>query len=163
MRLPPAIARQQVKQAARSSRSAIAARRKLDLVAVVLIGYQDMAPRHFGDNQGERPVRVHVSRDPKALVAKLAREHPRHALVILDLVWCDSEAHAERLRHELDAQLLGTGDAHRLAYAWRDMPEPEIAWPIMLADALRQIRARERIVIYSHEQAQQRIKKEQFR
>ena len=163
MRLPPAIARKQTRQVARSTRSEIAAKKKLDLVAVVLVGYAEMAPRGFGDNQGERPVRVHTTRDPVALVADLAREHPRHRLVLLEHVWCDSEAHAKRLRAALDQQLLGDEDAHRLAYAWRDMPEPDLAWPIMLADALRSVRSTERIKVYDLEGVRSLIRSEQYR
>jgi hypothetical protein len=106
---------------------------------------------------------VHTSRDPKELLAKLAPEHPLHRLVIIDLVWCETEAHARRIKTRLDVSLLGDDQQNRLQWSWRDMPEPSLAWPILLNEAIMSIMEQEQIEVFDDDERRQRIERAKYR
>jgi hypothetical protein len=131
----------------------------LEWVAVCLIGYAERVPRHFGDNQGVLPCRVAVTNNPKKVATRPDLESPLHEIKVLELVWCPSDRHAKRLKEKLDTLLLGTADNELgLRHGWRDLDnEVAIVWPILLAEALRDIRRREEIDVYSDEERLEKI------
>lgn len=121
------------------TRSFLEAEKRLDFWAVVLLGPDRRIPRHFGDNQGSWPVRVGTTRDPKAYAERVDYEAGHtHSYVPLDWAWTLSHRHALRLKARLDELLLGTDERNRLRHAWRDITDPAVDWPILLADAISQ-------------------------
>lgn len=132
---------------------------ELDHVAVCLIGYAEPVPYRLGSNDVRQPVRVVVTRDPASAAKRPDAEQPLHELVVLDYVWTDSDAHARRLKAALDAALIGEDpDLTKLRHAWRDCPEPGIAWSVLLGEALRSIRAGgEQIEVFGEDTRRWRI------
>lgn len=141
-----------------------AAAKRLDLVAVCMIGTKNKVPFALGDHEGGWTVRVAITRKPDSLCRDVDINQPLHETHILGMVWCRTEAHAQRLKAALDRQLLiedevgadGHGLGHnggpplditnprRLRYAWRKLEnEPEFAWVFLLQDALADVRTRE--------------------
>lgn len=120
------------------------AEKELDFVAVCLVGYKSRVPRYFGDNMGVQPVHVVTSRDPKNAHKREDLAQPLHELVTLRYVYTISEAHAARLKAEIDRLLLGD-DGARLRKSWRHFEiefGPEVdntAWEIILECAERAI------------------------
>lgn len=138
--------------------------KRLDLVAVCMVGTKDRIPFSLGDTEGAWTVSVRTTRKPDALCKDVDLNQPLHPTHILGLVWCRTEAHALRLKAALDKQLLiedviiddGHNFGHnggppldsvnprRLRYGWRKLEnEPEFAWQFLLQDALNDIRERE--------------------
>jgi hypothetical protein len=132
---------------------------RLEFVAVCMIGYTERVPRRFGDNAGAWPVRIATTVKPKAVATRPDLESPLWEIKVLELVWCESDAHAKRLKARLDTLLLGTSqDCRELRHGWRDLPaEPAVVWPVILEEALADIRRREQIVVYSEEQRLERV------
>ena len=135
------------------------AEKELDYVAVCLIGHGEPVPRWFGDNKGACPVEVCYSRNPENAAKVGDRWQTIHRMEVLRWVWTPSEAHAKRLKAALDVCLLGEDpDGRRLRNNFRDVPEWEIAWPLLLQDALETLRRRgETIETFSDEMKVHRV------
>lgn len=135
--------------------------RALDYVAVCLVGHREPVPVAVGSNATKFPVRVATSRDPAAAAKRADMEQPIHALETLAYVWTASEAHARRLKAALDARILGDDpDMTQLRHNWRDMPAWEVAWPILLNEAIADLRAGgETIEAFSEDIRIQRVRR----
>lgn len=131
----------------------------LDFVAVCMIGYPERVPRRFGDNGGAWPVRISTTNKPARVAARPDIESPLWEIKLLEFVWTPSDRHAKRLKEKLDTLLLGTTENMRgLRHGWRDLDaEPEIVWPILLEQALRDIRRREEFEIFTEEQRLEKV------
>ncbi len=79
--------------------------------------------------------------------------------MLLAHVWTSNDAFARRLKSALDTRVLGDDpDMVALRHAWRDLPEWEVAWPILLNDAVRDLRENgDRIELMSEDIRIQRI------
>lgn len=143
----------------RSTRAFREAQKALDFVAVCLIGFEGPAPAHVGDNRGRWPVRLAISRTPTDIAKKPDIESPLFPIVLLAHVWVESEAHARRLKGHLDELLLGEQPAEvELRHAWKDCPDPAVAWPILLEEARRMAGdRRETIEIFGERERLHRI------
>jgi len=128
----------------------------LDFVAVCMVGTEGAKPRDFGDNRGAWPIRISTTKDPKSIAKKTDIESPLWPIIPLEYVWTESEQHAKRLKTQLDILLLGNGD-NALRHAWKHADDPVLAWPILLAQALDLIRAREEFEVFDEEERQRRI------
>lgn len=135
------------------------AEKDLDYVAVCLVGYREPVPVKLGSNATACPVEVTYSRDPENAAKVKDRSQPIHQMEVLRWVWTPSEAHAKRLKAALDTCLLGEDpDMRRMRNGFRDVPEWEIAWPILLGDALETLRQRgETIETFSDEMKIHRV------
>lgn len=123
------------------------AERELDYVAVCLIGTSEPVPLKVGSNATAWPVEVVWSRDPESAAKTKDRAQWVHEVKVLRWVWTASEAHAKRLKAALDVCLLGEDPGmRRMRNAFRDVPEWEIAWPILLDQAVRDLRAKGEII-----------------
>ena len=117
------------------------------IIAVCLVGYKTRVPRYFGDNMGVQPVHIVVSGDPRNAHKREDLAQPLHELVTLRYVYTTSEAHAARLKVEIDRLLLGD-DSARLRKSWRHFdvefgPNADnTAWEIILDCACRKIQSR---------------------
>ncbi len=160
------------------TRAEKAAKAYLDFTAVCLVGYAERVPRAFGDLDGCWPVRVTTTAKPRQITKKSDLEQPLYGIYILGLVWCETDAHAKRLKASLDRQLLGEdrvqapGYLHnggppmeeavnprRLRHGWRSLEdEPDLAWPLLLLESLREIRKREWIDVFDEDERQRRIR-----
>lgn len=118
------------------------ASRSVEHVAVCLIGYPHPVPRDFGDNQGAWPVRVSTTAKPRDVASKPDLESPLHQVKVLEMVWTPSDRHAKRLKAKLDELLLGSSEDARLRHGWRNVDDPAVIWPILLDQAVREIRDR---------------------
>lgn len=113
----------------------------LKLCAVVLVGHKYPTPK-FNGNGTETPVFVAYGKDPEDAAKKTQlenhfRQSPR---IPLAWVWTRSEAHAKRLKTALDERILGNDPAMvELNGKWRDLPEWEVKWNELLADAFREV------------------------
>lgn len=139
----------------RASKQFRQAEKELDHVAVCMIGYGQPAPAHFGDNRGRWPVRIAISRDPWSIAKKPDLESPMFGIVVLQYVWTESESHARRLRTLLEQALVGQSDDVELRHAWKDCSDPHVAWPILLAEALRS--STERIDVFGEDDRLRRV------
>ena len=140
-----------------SSAAFKAAEEKLEFWAVVLIGTLGRVPKAFGDNYGWWPGRVGITRDPKEYARRIDLEQS-HEHVALEVVWTESHRHALRLKAKLDVLLLGEAEINRIRHGWRDLDDPEITWPILLGQALDEIReCGEAVEVFSSEMRLQRI------
>lgn len=141
------------------SRAFQAASATLEFVAVCLIGFGERVPRRFGDNSGAHPVRVATTNKPAKVAVRPDLESPLWEIKLLEFVWTPSDMHAKRLKGKLDTLLLGTSTNERgLRHGWRDLDtEPAIVWPILLAEALRDIRRREAFEIFTEEQRLEKV------
>lgn len=135
------------------SKAFLAAEKKLGHVAVCLIGPSSPLPDWDGGNALRWPVALRAHKDPSKAAQRTNSEHwakrkgDDAPVVTLAHVWTESEVHATRLKTELYARLLGEDEAmRRLNAAWVDLPEWEVAWPLLLGDALSEIRARRETV-----------------
>ncbi len=156
-----------------------AAVKKLDLVAVCMIGTKNRVPFALGDHEGGWTVRVAITRKPDSLCRDVDINQPLHETHILGMVWCRTEAHAQRLKSALDRQLLIEDEAdeayrhnggppldqpvnpRRLRYAWRKLEnEPEFAWSFLLQDALDDVRARETLDVIDDAERERLIRVE---
>lgn len=135
------------------------AERELDYVAVCLVGYREPVPLKLGSNATACPVEVVWSRDPENAAKTKDRAQPIHKMEVLRWVWTPSEAHAKRLKAALDTCLLGDDpDMRRMRNGFRDVPEWEVAWPILLQEAVETLRRRrETIETFSDEMKVHRI------
>jgi len=124
------------------TREAVAAAEELDHVAVCLIGYERPVPIEIGSNRVASPVAVVWSRDPISAADARDRGNPLHRMVTLRYVWTASLQQAKRLKAALDVRILGDDpQMTALRRDFRDLPEWEIAWDILLNDALGDLRA----------------------
>jgi len=136
------------------------AKRSAPYAAVCLIGYEGRVARHVGDNRGGWPVRVVTSTKPHLVAARSDIESPYHHVRVLELVWTETEAHAHRLKSTMDELLLGKSSySTRLRHGWRDIEhEPAIIWPILLAEALRELQAqRMQIDVFDSAEYERRV------
>lgn len=135
---------------------------KLSHVAVCLIGYEGRVARHAGDNYGVWPIRVATTTKPKDIAKRADLENPVHKVRVHDLVWTESEAHAKRLKAQLDKLLLGVGEeSAALRHNWRDCDsEPCVVWVILLEEALREMRKKERVEVFDEEERLRRVEAE---
>lgn len=135
------------------------AERELDYVAVCLVGYRNPVPIKIGSNATACPVEVSYSRNPTNAAKVGDRWQPIHQMEVLRWVWTPSEAHAKRLKAALDTCLLGDDpDMRRMRNGFRDIPEWEVAWPILLQEAVETLRRRgETVETFSDEMKVHRI------
>lgn len=134
------------------------AEKELDFWSVMLIGPAQRVPRHFGDNQGVRDVRVVATSDPKAYLKRCNVEHGVWPRKILAITWTLSGRHAARLKDKLDGMLLGEADKNRLLQGWRDLEDDvDIVWPILLRQAVSEINEREHIEVFGEDEKVERI------
>lgn len=148
----------------RASEAVRRARASLDHVMVCLIGYERPMPMTFGDNQGAIPVRVHTTKpgNYRALMKKLQAEQPMCRLTRWGYVWVGSDQHAKRLKARLDVGLLGSGGRELLEH-WKDLADPVLFWPILLDQAVQEIRAGgERIEFYDDSEVERAMKSKAF-
>lgn len=124
------------------------AKRDAPYTAVCLIGYEGRVARFAGDNMGGWPVRIVTSTRPHYVAKQSDLQSPYHRVRVLELVWTDTAAHAKRLKAAIDGLLLGHSNySTKLRHGWRDVEhEPEIIWPILLAEALRNLAAKRETV-----------------
>lgn len=122
----------------------------LDWVAVCLVGYEGPAPVRIGSNATQWPVYIATGSDVSTVAYQADLRSPQHKVVVLEHVWTVSDAHARRLKAALDMALLGAdAEMVRLRHAWRDLPEPKMAWGELLQDAVHVIEHRgERIDVF---------------
>jgi len=164
----------------RSERRAI---ERLEFVAVCLVGYSERVPTKFGQElkDGAWPVRVATTTKPRTITKNDDLGQPLFGLQVLQMVWTASDAHAKRLKAALDAQLLGedrlpsgythnggppieTDNPRRLRHNWRSLEhEPDLAWPFLLMESLREIRKYEHFEVFDDDERQRRIKQEMLR
>ena len=124
-----------------------AAEAELDYVAVCLIGYTRPVPIEIGSNRTASPVAVVWSRDPAKAAETRDRGNPLHEMVTLRHVWTTSLPAAKRLKSALDVRILGNDpDMVALRKDFRDLPEWEVAWDILLMDALDDLRANGEVI-----------------
>jgi hypothetical protein len=71
-----------------------------------MIGMKQRVPRAFGDNAGVWPVRLMTTKSPKDVHKKPDAEQaiPGHDIVVLNLVWTESDMHAKRLKDRMIAR-----------------------------------------------------------
>lgn len=143
------------------SKAFLDAEKNLDYVAVCLVGHCHPVPVAVGSNATKCPVRVATSRDPATAAKRADMEQPIHALETLAYVWTASDAHARRLKAALDARILGDDpDMNHLRHNWRDMPAWEVAWPILLNEAIADLRAGgETVEAFSEDIRVQRVRR----
>lgn len=118
------------------------AAKELDFVAVCLIGHGKQIPVDIGSNRTVCPVEVVWSRDPERAAEAKDRGCAVHPLHTLRYVWTRREIDAKRLKAALDVRILGEDpEMVALRKGFRDLPEWEVAWDILLKDALDDLRA----------------------
>lgn len=123
------------------------AERRLDHVAVCLIGSRRPMPMEIGSNRTITPVDVVWSRKPEEAPRVKDRAWPTGQCELLDHVWTESEAHAKRLKDAIIERILGTDpDMIKLRHTWLDWPEWEVAWGLIVQDALEDLKARREII-----------------
>lgn len=124
------------------------AEKKLGHYAVCLVGPPAPVPDWTGGNAMRWPVALRGSREPEKAAQRDAAsrwEGSRGAphVVTLRHVWTKNEAHATRIKGELYTLLLGSDpEIRQLNAGWVDLPEWEIAWPLLLGEAIRNLRSR---------------------
>jgi hypothetical protein len=130
------------------------AERKLDFVAVCLIGSRHPLPLEIGSNRTITPVEVVFSRKPEDAPKLKDRAWYNGQCELLDHCWTESEAHAKRLKDAIITRILGDDpDMVRLRHTWLDLPNYEISWGFLVKDALMDLKSRrETISIFSNEQ-----------
>lgn len=127
-------------------------------VAVCLIGYTTPIVAIDGSNALTSPKRVKASKHPETAAKELDNAHAVHSVATLAHVWTPCARDADELKRALDARILGTDpDMIKLRNSWRDMPEWETAWTILLADAVSEIRQRRPFETYSDDERVMRI------
>lgn len=143
----------------RNSTGFRAAARRLDHVAVCMVGYRHAVPVKVGSNATKWPIRFVTSRNPEQAAHRSDLEQPLHELVTLEYVWTLSDAHARRLKAALDESLLGDDPGmSRLRHSWRDCSDPVIAWDVLLNSAIEAIRGRgESFEVMSEDMHVQRV------
>jgi hypothetical protein len=113
----------------------------LEYVAVCLIGHGKEIPTEVGSNRTVCPVAVVWSRDPAKAGDQLDRGNAIHKLLTLRHVWVRTLPAAKRLKAALDVRILGNDPAMvALRHNFRDLPEWEVAWDILLKDAIEDLR-----------------------
>lgn len=110
---------------------------KIGHVSVCLVGYDQPLPRSFSDNKGARPCTVAMTSDRQRLLQQDKFRHWHGSPSVLAEVRVIDSRHGAELRSVLMERLVGTSDA--LEHGWRDVEEPDIVWPILLADAMREL------------------------
>lgn len=143
------------------TRSFRSAEKDLDYRAVALVGFTEPCPGPLGSNQVRYPVRVAMGKSPEDAAETDDRGNPIFEPVVLAYVWTRSDRHARRLKEALDRRLLGADPTMtRLRGYWRDLPEWEVAWPILLGDAIKDLQdAGEAIEYFSEEIRIQRTRR----
>ena len=103
------------------------------------------------------------SKDVEDMLAWRDRESPIVPLAVIGAVWCPTPQHAALLKQVLDEILLGRRpEENRLRHAWRHLGDPDVAWPIILNDALDQLRQRRiDLDVFDDEERARRIEREQ--
>lgn len=131
----------------------------LDHVAVCLVGHRHPVPVAVGSNATKCPVWVRASRSPADAAKEFDKSSPIHPVVVLAYVWTRSDADARRLKAALDLRIIGDDpEMTVLRHWWRDLPEWEVSWPILLQDAMSDLReGGEKIEVFSDEMRAQRI------
>ncbi len=152
----------------RRSNGANAARRNakasLDFVMVCLVGYERPMPMAFHDNQGAIAVRVHTTKpgNYRGLMKKLQAEQALCRLKRWGHVWVGSDQHAKRLKGRLDVGLIGNASQELLEH-WKDLADPELFWPILLDQAVQEIRAGgESIEFYDDDDVERAMRSKMF-
>ena len=145
--------RSEVERATRT-RAYLDAEKRLDWVAVCLIGSRRPLPLEVGSNRTITPVDVVYSRRPEDSPKLKDRAWYAAECELLDHVWTESEAHAKRLKDAIIVRILGDDpDMIRLRHTWLDLPNYEMAWGFLVKDALMDLKARrETVSIFSNEQ-----------
>jgi hypothetical protein len=145
--------RPEIERATRT-KAYLEAERKLDFVAVCLIGSRHPMPLQVGSNRTITPVDVVFSRKPEDAPKIKDRAWPTGQCELLDHIWTESEAHAKRLKDAIITRILGDDpEMVRLRHTWLDLPNYEIAWGFLVKDALMDLKSRrETVSIFSTEQ-----------
>ncbi len=145
--------RPEIERATRT-KAYIDAERRLDFVAVCLIGSRHPLPMEIGSNRTITPVDVVYSRKPDRAHEIKDKAWYTGQCELLDYVWTESEAHAKRLKDAIIVRILGDDpDMIRLRHTWLDLPNYEIAWGFLVKDALMDLKSRrETVSIFSNEQ-----------
>lgn len=127
-------------------------------VAVCLIGYTTPIVAIDGSNALTYPKRVKASKHPQLAAKELDNAHAVHSVATLTHVWTPCARDADELKRALDVRILGNDpEMIKLRNSWRDMPEWETAWDILLADAVSEIRQRRPLEVYSDDERVMRI------
>lgn len=114
-------------------------------VSVSLIGPPKPIPCWHGGNALRWPVSLRTGADPLRAAHRTRSEHwegsksdPR--VVTLAHVWTLTSAHAKRLEDALYECMLGDDpDLRQLNGSWIDLPEWQIAWPVLIQDAVTRL------------------------
>lgn len=136
---------------------------KLGHVAVCLKGYKERVPVAIGSNATAWPIQIIVTKDPVSYPKKPDLEQPIHEVGILRYVWTESDRHAKRLKERLEALLFGEEERcenYELRHAWINIDDPYVAWEMLLADALAEIRKKERFVVFDEAEHIRRVQRE---
>lgn len=131
------------------TRAYVAAERDLGLSALCLVGPPRPVVDWNGGNAMRWPVALRVHKDPAKAGQRDAssrweqyKDAPGPPVVTLRHVWVRTEVHAARLKAELYRRLLGNdAEMRQLNGTWVDLMEWEIAYPILLPEAVREIEA----------------------
>lgn len=108
MRLPPRHIQNETSRINEDTRSYRAAKERLGMVAVCLVGPVEIVPRKLGDNRGAMPVRVVVTAGrPEKAAKDLDLAQPFVPWATLEHVMVDTREHGERLKAALETMLIG--------------------------------------------------------
>lgn len=147
------------------SREFLASERALGYWAVCLIG-PSMPVRRQAGNATIWPVGLRTATVPSRAPQRDASSHWEGSkatpfIVLLRHVWTRSDAHADRLKSALHAQLLGDDpDMRQLNAGWVDRMDWERSWQGLLNEAIKDLQAGgETIEVFNDEMWFQRIKK----
>lgn len=117
---------------------------------VCLIGSAEPVPRFLGDNEGGRPHRIIVSKNPKEVLRNVnsqqAYRGQRYEIVKVAVVM--STEHGERIQREMDAVLCGERNSNALEHSFREMhgQDIDVLWELIVRQAQRRLQERGEIV-----------------
>ncbi len=120
--------------------------RALGFVAVCLIG-PSQPVRFQRGNALHWPVALRTATEPSRAPQRTMSEHwegnkAEPFVTLLEHVWTRSEAHAGRLKSALYARMLGNDhELRQLNGGWVDLMEWQVAWEILLKEAVADLRA----------------------
>lgn len=126
------------------------AERRMGMAYVCLLGTSEPVPRFLGDNEGGRPHRIIVSKNPKEVLRSVNSQQAyrcqRYEIVKLAVVM--SPEHGERIQREVDRMLCGEHNQNALEHSFRELNglDIDVAWELMLREAQRQLQDRGEIV-----------------
>jgi hypothetical protein len=150
---------------ARRARLLAAAEKDLGHVALCLIGPPKPVIDWKGGNALRWPVGLRSHKQPETAAQRTASEHWEGSkasapVTTLAYVWTANEAHAARLRAEMHTLLLGHDpEMTRLNSSWVDVPHWEIAWVILLDEAIRSLHSRRDMVeAFGDDERERRIR-----